>query len=397
MTLQELLAVFRGHLYLPEPGLVEVTIAAMVASLFPGDAVWLLLVGPPSSGKTEMLSALSGLDFIHEVSVFTEAGLLSGSPSRDPNATGGLLEQMGAFGIITLKDFTSLLSESSEVRSGLLAALREIYDGHWSRRLGTGGGRTKTWTGKAGLLGAVTETIDRHTAVIGAMGERFLFYRLPELSDEGRLEQARIALRNAGHQQTIRAELREMVTTYVKGLALPGRPDEPEEQTAEALVRLSDLATRCRSPVERDPRDRQVELIPQAEAAARLQAVLIQLLRGMWVIGVDDREAWRLLVQVAIDAMPESRRAVVGLLAGAGPGVLWTSKQVADQTGLPTAPASRTLEDLAAHRVIERHADSNVERWGPSEWQRTRWAEVSLPTREGRPDLRVIESGEDSS
>ena len=40
-------------------------------------------------------------------------------------------------------------------------------------------------------------TIDRHTAVMGAMGERFVIYRMPALDDEGRLSQGRAAMDNA--------------------------------------------------------------------------------------------------------------------------------------------------------------------------------------------------------
>jgi hypothetical protein len=387
----ELVATFRRHLYLPDPGPVLVVLGAVVANLLSGDPVWLLLVGPPSSGKTEILSSLTGLTFIHEVSVFTEAGLLSGSIARQEGATGGLLAQLGRFGIIVAKDFTSLLSESAEVRSGLLAALREIFDGRWSRRLGTGGGRTIGWCDKAGFLGAVTETIDRAAAVIGAMGERMVLYRMPELDDEGRLEQARVAQRNAGRQASIRAELRHAVSDFINDVALPDAADEPDEATGEALVLLSDLATRCRFAVERDSRDRQIELVPQPEAAARLQAELVQLLRGLWASGVDDQVAWDLIVKGALDGMPKARRAGVELLAGTGPGVLWTSAQVADAIGLSTPLTVRMLEDLAAHRVIERHSDGGSHRWGPSEWLRSRWADLQLPVRGDVQPSAVVE------
>jgi hypothetical protein len=81
--------------------------------------------------------------------------------------------------------------------------------------------------------------------------------------------------------------------------------------------------------------------------------------------------------------MPKARRAVVDLLTGAAPGVLWTSAQVADACGLPTQVAGRTLEDLTAHGVLERHSDGRLHRWGPSEWLRVRWAELQLPVRSG--------------
>ncbi len=394
MTIEDLVAVFRRHLYLPDPGPLLVVVGTVVANLLSGDPVWALLVGPPASGKTELLNSLGQLPFVHAASTFTEAGLLSGSVSRRPGATGGLLAELGAQGFIVCKDFTSVLAESADTRSGLLAALREIFDGAWVRRLGVEGGRTLAWQGKAGLLGAVTETIDRHADVMGAMGERMVLYRMPLLDDEGRLDQARVALRNTGHQEAIRAELAEAVATFVTELALPEAPEPVDEAGVEVLIRLADLATRCRSVVERDQRSREVELVPQPEAAARLQSVLLQLTRGLWTIGVGDEEVQRLVVKVALDGMTKARRAAVELMVTARPGVLWTTAQVADAVGLPTPLATRTLTDLAAHRIAERHSDGHRNRWGPSEWLTTRWKELRLDQFTTSVEVAAVETGD---
>lgn len=196
-TIHDVVEVFSNEFHIVDPIPIQVALGAVIANHLPGDPVWLLLVGPPSSGKTEIISSLSGLPDIHEVSTFTEAGLLSGAPSRNPKASGGLLRQFrtdardGTFGILTFKDLTSIISEASDTRASLLAALREIYDGCWIRRLGTEGGKTLAWKGKAGLIGAVTETIDRQAAVMGAMGERFILVRMPTLDEEQRLDHGR--------------------------------------------------------------------------------------------------------------------------------------------------------------------------------------------------------------
>jgi DNA-binding IclR family transcriptional regulator len=72
------------------------------------------------------------------------------------------------------------------------------------------------------------------------------------------------------------------------------------------------------------------------------------------------------------------------LVGGAASGVLWTWAQVADAVALPTGVTARALEDLAAHGVVERHADRNLHRWGPSEWLRRRWDDLALPVRSER-------------
>ena len=104
--------------------------------------MWTQLVGPPGCGKTETFNSLSGLPDIHHAATLTEAALLSGTPKkeRDAGAKGGLLRQVGPFGLLLVKDFTSVLSMARDSRTSVLAALREVYDGSWTRHVGTGGG-----------------------------------------------------------------------------------------------------------------------------------------------------------------------------------------------------------------------------------------------------------------
>ena len=396
MSIDELVAVFRRHLYLPDPGPLIIVMGAVVANRLAGDPVWLFLVGPSSIGKTEILSSLGELPDAYPVSTITEAGLLSGSTSRHEGATGGLLAEMGKAGgqgIIVCKDFTSILSKPPQSRAELLAALREIYDGAWIRRLGVNGGRTLAWQGKAGLIGGVTETIERHAAVIGAMGERMALYRMPVLDDDARLAHGRVGARHSGREASFRSELADAVAEFMAGLTLPCEPEPIDDAGAEALVRLADLATRCRSVVERDERTKEVALAPQSEAATRLLSVLIALTRALWAIGVPDTEVQRLIANVALDGMTKARRAIVDLMAMARPGTLWSAAQVADAVGLPTEPAARTLEDLAAHRVVERHSDAKgPHRWGASAWLTTRWGELDLPTARGNDDRHEKEA-----
>ena len=258
-ALAETVAVFRRWLYLPDPAPLYAVLATVAANRLPGDPVWLLLVGPPGSGKSELLQALGSLPDIHPAATLTEAALLSGTPKREraDTASGGLLRTIGDFGILLAKDFGSVLSMQRDARAAVLAALREIYDGEWTRHVGTDGGRTLHWTGKVGLVAGCTPTIDRHHAVMGAMGERFVLYRLPHVDAH---EQGRRALAHAGEEKQMRAELSDAVAALFERQFAP--PAKRLDHDAERLVSLAALVVRCRSAVERDGYTREVELIP---------------------------------------------------------------------------------------------------------------------------------------
>ncbi len=83
--LQHLVNLFRRYLLLPDPGPLLATLGAVAANRLPGVPVWLLLVGPPSCGKTQILMSLSLLLYVFLISQLTEAGLMSGSKQRRLN------------------------------------------------------------------------------------------------------------------------------------------------------------------------------------------------------------------------------------------------------------------------------------------------------------------------
>jgi hypothetical protein len=178
--IEDTLQTFERWLILPSRTPVYAMLGTVVANLLPGDPVWLGLVAPPSSAKTELLNSVSGLPFVVSVSTLTLASLLSGTPRRQrtPGATGGLLRQVSNPGLLCLKDFTSTLTMRPESKSEVLSALREIYDGRWTRYIGTDGGKPLHWTGKLGLVFGCTGAIDTQHSVSDALGNRFLLSRL---------------------------------------------------------------------------------------------------------------------------------------------------------------------------------------------------------------------------
>ncbi len=216
-ALARCVATFRQWLHLPDPGALYVSLATVAANRAEGDPVWTLVVSPPGGGKTEVIQPLAVLRDVHQAATLTEAALLSGTPAkdRDQTAKGGLLRIIGDFGIILCKVFGSVLSMNRDSRAALLAALREVYDGSWTRHVGTDGGRTLAWSGKVGFIGGCTPAIDSQHAVIGSMGERFILYRLPPVEAEA---QVRRALGHVGKEQAMRQALGQAVTAVLEGL-----------------------------------------------------------------------------------------------------------------------------------------------------------------------------------
>jgi Bifunctional DNA primase/polymerase, N-terminal len=264
--IEKTLQTFERWLILPSRTPVYAMLGTLVANLLPGDPVWLGLVAPPSSAKTELLNSISGLPFVVSVSTLTLASLLSGTPRRQrtPGATGGLLRQVSNPGLLCLKDFTSTLTMRPESKSEVLSALREIYDGKWTRYIGTDGGKPLHWTGKLGLVFGCTGAIDTQHSVSDALGNRFLLSRL----EPGKGQLCWAFRHVGGKTAAMRRELAESVNLL---FAAP-RPDPHElsEHEIERFERVTELVVRLRGAVERDRYRRELDAIYGAEGPARL-------------------------------------------------------------------------------------------------------------------------------
>jgi hypothetical protein len=308
------------------------------------------------------LNSTALLPRVVQAGTLTAAALLSGTRRKqhDKGAKGGLLQQIGDFGIIALKDFGSILSMRPDTKAETLAALREIYDGRWTRLLGTDGGKQLHWEGKLGLIFGATGVIDAHYSVLATMGDRFLLNRLAPVQD-GQFEHA---LKHAGSANgRMRRELAEAV-----GHLFAGRRSEARAISKQETVRLNEavsLMIRLRAPVERDRHSREVEAIYGAEGTARVGMMLVQLLAGLDVLGVDREQALAIVESVAMDSVPPIRRWAYAIVEK------YRDVETADVAiglGLPTNTVRRALEDLAAYRLVQRHSQGagKADRWTPA-------------------------------
>ena len=393
-TLADVHETFQNWLYLPDTSALDLALATVVANHGQADPVWLLIVDAPGGGKTEVINALSSLPYMHSMSDFTEAGLLSGTSEKEraETATGGLLRQIGEFGILTIRDFGAILAMQQDIRGKILQDLREMYDGHWKRNVGTDGGQALEWQGKIGLIGAATPAIDEHHSVLASLGERFIFYR-PLPSEETKREMARQALMDIGKEVRMRAELQAAVAGLFTSLDLKQPiPDLQGDQT-EYLITLATLTVHCRSAVERDRIKREVQEVPEGEYPTRLVKVLRLLYHGLTTIGVESGGAWNLVKQVALSSMPRSRRRVLEHLVSERD---WrTTARIATQLDYPTTSIKRALEDLTAHQVAKRSkvGSSDTDQWVLSDLARQLWAALEAQPANPIGGARTQEQG----
>jgi hypothetical protein len=347
--LEEVLAAFDELLLLPDHGAVLVALAGVVANYATGDPVWPLLVGPPGSGKTEIVNSITSAPGVWALSSLTPQTLLSGFERKGEPAS--MLLQIGEFGILAFKDLTTVLTMHREARAQIIGQLREVADGKTEKSFGNG--LRLEWAGKMGFLAGVTPIIDEQHTFLSVMGERFVLCRLPEVS---RREIARRSLARRGHEPELRNRIRATVGDFLEQFRDCGRLELPES-FHEPLITLTDIITRARSGVPRDGYSRELLYLPEPEAPTRLAKQLAQLGAALLTIGVDEAETWRLLRKIGWDSVPAVRCAVIDALSRLAKPV--PLAELEQETGLPDKTVRRVVEDVVALRLARRTKTNN--------------------------------------
>ena len=99
-------------LYLEDDTFIDVGLATVVGHKFGGDPIWLFLIAPSGSAKTEFLRALT-TDRVHHLSALTPNTFVSGlnQPGKKDPSLLPLLDGK----VLVIKDFTAVLSENQKV------------------------------------------------------------------------------------------------------------------------------------------------------------------------------------------------------------------------------------------------------------------------------------------
>lgn len=367
VSLDECHDVFRGWLGIDyDLQALDAVLAAAVIERMDGDPTWLLVVSGSGNAKTESVQPLAAAGAHVVSSIASEGALLSATSKgeRAKEATGGLLREIGERGILVAKDVTSMLNADRTARAQVFAALREVYDGRWTRNVGTDGGRSLEWAGRLVFIGAVTSAWDRaHADTISAFGDRFVLVRMD--STKGRIAAGRKAIGNTGSEEAMRRELGAAVAGVLEAADL--NAEGPDDEEAARILAAADVVTLARTAVDLDYRGNVVDS-HAPEMPTRFAKQLAQIFRGAVALGHSRGDALNLAIRCARDSMPPLRLEVLEDVA-ANPWARLTD--VVKRLQKPRATVDRQLQAL--HLLGMLSLDEQIDVVGMSLREQTTW------------------------
>ncbi len=169
------------------------------------DPVWLLLVGPGSSGKTTMLKLLTGLDQVETFDILNEKAFLNWIES-------GFLKMFASEregNVDTIRGNTLFVYDHVEhpfPKPAILSLLQELHTGEFRRTVKT---REKIWKGKVTIIGA-----SKPVPLPEILREEFLQVKIQTSTDPGRGVKT---IKQMGHEKPTPADLRRVVKKLFDG------------------------------------------------------------------------------------------------------------------------------------------------------------------------------------
>lgn len=215
--------------------------------------VWLMAVGPPSSDKTETVLTVTDLPTVYRLDTLTENAFISGYVNPDGSEPKDLLAELGGKCLL-VKDYTTLFSLREETVKKILGDLQSIYDGEFTKFMGTRG--RVSHRARFSQVGCITPlALSVHHRYMAMIGGRFLFYRVLPLSEAERTEGFEIAWEQKGRRAKV-SELRHLVSAYAYQLFQNPPPLEAETpQQQEQVNCLASLLAKGRSVVRSGKRE----------------------------------------------------------------------------------------------------------------------------------------------
>lgn len=376
MTLEELKKTIQEYQYFEDTNIIDVSIASVVATrLKIGDPVWLVIIGPSSGGKSQILRPIAMTDpkFLHRIDDLTENTFLSGMKLGKNKQDGterqpSLLHRIGSKGMLVISDLTVIFSKSSESRATILSQFRMIYDGEMTKSSGASD-KDNTWKGYLGVIAGSTPSIYHHFEEVSDMGERFVYYRMKDYDAE---KATKISMSRKLYGRELDEKLGNAYAEYIKEVIVSAG-DEPinlSEEVQDRILQIAIFSERVRTTVHTDLRERIIDRLPVPAMPMRVALQLTTIAKALTIIrkhetgsnDLTDKDL-DIIDHCGYSLANEEKRICLKVLGQIKYGEYLRTANIADEVGLNTKVVGTILQNLAAVGVVTRAGDGESLKW----------------------------------
>jgi hypothetical protein len=208
----EIRELFKTQLLIKDDNIIDIPYATLVTHMFPGDTVWLAVVGQSSGGKSEILRSIAEKpnNMVHPISRLTQNAVISGTKGEI-----GLVYEANNK-IVIIKDLVTAIT--SKNADAIFSQLREMFDGSISVTSGhEEGSKAKSDIRVTLIAGVTPDAISGDTIFKSSLGERFIYYMFPkfEMDDIDTLAEKMISDSNDSEKRKAMAIISDKILNKV--------------------------------------------------------------------------------------------------------------------------------------------------------------------------------------
>jgi hypothetical protein len=339
--------------------LPELVLLPFIGLQWKQNPIWLRVIAPPSSGKSEHFSFVEDSEFCYTIDVFTPKAFISGFRSqegRDPS----ILPQLNGK-VVIISDESTIMEQSEKDRAEVQSILRKVFDGKFSKKFGNLEEKQE-YSAHFNLLIGATPTIDRQFQYNQTLGERYINYRLQVPDQKALTHKAYTNLFNQYSDNKV--SIKKMYCDFIRNLPDVSLNDiAVPEKYGNILEACANAIALIRTHINREKASHSVSVLPQAETAARLLKQMTQIVIADAVVRGDNEVSWEHLRKGMYIGLSSIKAVTIFILhhiinrekmPGVKGELLWfTPTEIHVLSALSRNTVAYILEDLAIHRILD--------------------------------------------
>lgn len=351
---QDVVKVYRKWLRFSSDDFLKVIFGAMFANRIPGnDPVWLFVVAPAGGAKSEILMSMADAPLTYLLTGLTSHTLVSGFGQRTGQDFSLIPRLDGC--VLIVKDFTTILTSSNTTeRESIFGILRDAFDGRFDYQYGNG--IVRRFESTFGIIAGVTPAIDKYSADLAVLGERFIKIRLRDYERADTVQDVIMrALQNLTRKTDMKQELLQAGAQMLDRKYDDDDYPELTYEQNEIIMKLARIVAMLRGGVPRDKYTRIVLSKPITELGTRLAVQFARLARGIACClrkRTITSEVMRLVAKVARDTVPDRIEELVRQMYRRN--IPMTLHTIADITHLPMPTVEFILSDMLLLGIVHR-------------------------------------------
>lgn len=329
--------------------------------------LWLLIVGAPSSGKTDLVRLIKRDSAVLSLDNLTLNSFISGERATSKEKVYDLLQQLH-HKCLVIKDWTVIFSLDERMTKKIIGDMVGAYDKSLSKFSSRRG--NITYNSEFSHLGCITPaTLNKHQQYLNMIGPRFLSYSINDISRDDEEKSYDAIFANTDRAQ-IEKDVANIVSTYLQQLHgedisiiqdLSKQAQEYFKVASRFMARARGIVITQASRFTNDkgeevsyyePLDIQIEKPWRSVQQLIILSKYLALVTGKLRVDVEELS---IVKEVVLSSMPADRAQALRAIASQPYGRV-TAKELSDQADKSVKTSRRLLDELSFLKLITKES-----------------------------------------